>query len=262
MNVEYRQASASDITPRAAETGLCGHYEPSMPGAASWREARPLYVEGKHVTAEVENVNGAEWLTVFVGGAIVLSRPLPEQITNRGQVNSWVAMYVTAHNAHADGLLDLLECDVYEVPAEEIEAAAIRQAKNDHFMKCESIESLDTGEIVGCSHFPSGRSDTVEAIQARYDAAKAQLHARQDSNQEIAQKVWDAHYAIACADDTEICVSNSPVYKASRKLVIATLRTVYGLSALMADRVYNALIENGESVAWSVEYVKSTRYGR
>lgn len=78
-------------------------------------------------------------------------------------------------------------------------------------------------------------------------------------NEIIAQSVWDTHYAIACSDDANLSAWNTDVYKTSRRLVIATIRQVYGLSALKAQRVYDTLIDCGESVAWCVEYVQDNK---
>lgn len=74
---------------------------------------------------------------------------------------------------------------------------------------------------------------------------------------DIAQTVWNAHYAIACSNDPNVCSWDTPVYKASRRLVLVTLRQVYGLSALKAQRVYDTLVETGDPVAWCVESVQS-----
>lgn len=79
---------------------------------------------------------------------------------------------------------------------------------------------------------------------------------------DVAQTVWNAHYAVACCDDANVCAWNTDTYKASRRLVIITIRQVYGLSALKAQRVYDALVETNDSVAWCVERVASTRRSR
>lgn len=75
----------------------------------------------------------------------------------------------------------------------------------------------------------------------------------------IAQTAWNTHYAIACSDDYQISTWTSPVYQASQRLLLATLRQVYGLTKLKAQRVYDVLVDSGESVAYSVEYVKTHR---
>jgi hypothetical protein len=76
---------------------------------------------------------------------------------------------------------------------------------------------------------------------------------------DVAQNVWNTHYAIACCDDADVSAWNSDVYKASRRLVLNTLRQVYGLTEYMAQRVYNTLVETGDSVAWCVESVRAGR---
>lgn len=76
----------------------------------------------------------------------------------------------------------------------------------------------------------------------------------------IAQAAWNTHYMIACSDDADICSWNTPTYIASQRLLLATLRQVYGLTKLKAQRVYDVLIDSGESVAYSVAYVKANRH--
>lgn len=80
--------SASDITPRPAESGLEGHYEPSQPGATSLRDAKPLWIDGQHVTAEVYF---GRKVTIFLGCKLIFGGELPEEITEPSQVNPWAA---------------------------------------------------------------------------------------------------------------------------------------------------------------------------
>lgn len=75
----------------------------------------------------------------------------------------------------------------------------------------------------------------------------------------IAQRAWDSHFAIACSDDSTVNRFDSPVYRASQRMLLTSIRQAYGLTALKAQRVYDTLIDFGESVVWSVEYVKTHR---
>lgn len=76
------------------------------------------------------------------------------------------------------------------------------------------------------------------------------------STADIAQLVWNAHYAIACSDDPNLSTWDTDVYKTSRRLVLNTLRQVYSLSEYDAQRVYETLVECGDPVAWCVESVR------
>ena len=112
----------SDITPRPVSIGpLGGHYEPNFPGAATLRDARALYVGGKHVTAEVSDRE----ITIFIGTLIAYTGPLPDFITERWQVNTWVAEHVhalevTVSEAHSGPQSD--------VPAERVIWADVKAA--------------------------------------------------------------------------------------------------------------------------------------
>jgi len=79
------------------------------------------------------------------------------------------------------------------------------------------------------------------------------------TSEDLAQLAWDTHFAVACSDDAQISTWDTRTYKASQALLLATLRQVYGLSALKAWRVYDVLIDSGESVAYAVEYVRQNR---
>lgn len=82
----------SDVTPRPVDSGISGHYEPNFPGATSLRDARALWIDGEPVTAEVHGRN-----VLIYAGCKVLSRgTLPEEITERWQVNPWVAQRALA----------------------------------------------------------------------------------------------------------------------------------------------------------------------
>jgi hypothetical protein len=71
--------------------------------------------------------------------------------------------------------------------------------------------------------------------------------------QKIAESVLAVHKFVAYADDRAISSGNSPVYQASQRLLLASIRTAYGLSAVKALRVYDLLIDNGENVAYNVD---------
>jgi hypothetical protein len=72
----------------------------------------------------------------------------------------------------------------------------------------------------------------------------------------IAQAVWDTHYTIACSDDANLSAWDTPVYVTSRMLVLSTIAQVYSLSAVAAQRVYDVLVETGDSVRWCVDSVR------
>jgi hypothetical protein len=86
--IEYREAPASDIAP--APVGHV-HYEPSAPGATSLRDAKPLYIDGQHVTAEAYQGK----ITIFLGCKIIYTGPIPAEAQN--SVNAWVARYAIAY---------------------------------------------------------------------------------------------------------------------------------------------------------------------
>jgi hypothetical protein len=86
--IEYREAPASDIAP--APVGHV-HYEPSAPGARTWREAKPLYIDGQHVTAEAYQGE----ITIFLGCKIIYTGPIPAEA--QSSVNAWIAEYALAY---------------------------------------------------------------------------------------------------------------------------------------------------------------------
>jgi hypothetical protein len=92
MQTEYLDergyAYASDVTPRPAGTT---HLEPFEPGATTIKEAKPLFINGEMVTAEL--TEATRHITIFVGTKIVFQGVLPEEV-ERGAVNSWIAQYV------------------------------------------------------------------------------------------------------------------------------------------------------------------------
>lgn len=77
------------MTATADTESLTGHYEPAKPGATTPSEARSLYVNGQHVTAEVTG----RTVAVFVGTHLLYQGELPAEVTDRGHVNRWVARY-------------------------------------------------------------------------------------------------------------------------------------------------------------------------
>jgi hypothetical protein len=84
-------------------------------------------------------------------------------------------------------------------------------------------------------------------------------------DQEVCQMVANAHWAIATSENHEIAngfKGIGKVYPASEKLLLATIRATYGLSALKAQRVYDVLIDCNESVSYCVDYVRNNRQSR
>lgn len=103
-----------------------------------------------------------------------------------------------------------------------------------------------------CKAAGAGRGNRQAPVALPWDEDSAVADARQ-----AAEMAWQVHKRIAFSADDSVCVSDSPIYKASRTLLLASIRQAYGLSVLMAVRVYDTLIESGEPVSWSVEYVRS-----
>lgn len=68
-----------------------GNYTPAAPGATTWRNARPLYVDHQAVTAHVATTPQGQTLAVFVGTRLAYQGPLPAEITAGHMVNPWVA---------------------------------------------------------------------------------------------------------------------------------------------------------------------------
>lgn len=89
---------------------LNGHYEPNAPGATTLRDARPLWIDHQHVTAEVHD--GV--ITVFVGLKIAYDGALPEFITSGSLVNAFAAEMAYAW-ARPDDDDEMAEPDV--IPA-------------------------------------------------------------------------------------------------------------------------------------------------
>ncbi len=61
-------------------------------------------------------------------------------------------------------------------------------------------------------------------------------------DQKLCQQIADVHYAVSCAENFRIAQYNMPVYLASRKLLLTTIREVYGLTAYMAGEVYEDMV--------------------
>lgn len=112
-----------------------------------------------------------------------------------------------------------------------------------------------------CKSAGAGRGNRQAPIPLSWEEESAVTDARQ-----AAELAWQTHKRVAYSDDANVCVSDSPIYKASRALLLASIRQAYGLSALKAQRVYDVLIDCGASVTYCVEYVKthreSTAYSR
>ncbi|MER5754366.1 hypothetical protein [Streptomyces sp. NPDC002088] len=72
-----------------------GTYSPAEAGARGWRDASPLWLDGRHVTAGVEG-DGTR-LYVFLGTEMIFEGDMPEGITGDGDVNPWVRQYAIGY---------------------------------------------------------------------------------------------------------------------------------------------------------------------
>lgn len=72
-----------------------GTYYPAEAGARGWRDAVPLWLDGRRVSAIVEN-DGQD-LYVFLGTATIYDGDMPTVITGDGDVNTWVRQYATGY---------------------------------------------------------------------------------------------------------------------------------------------------------------------
>ncbi|MFE4681610.1 hypothetical protein ACFRNJ_12330 [Streptomyces sp. NPDC056721] len=103
LTAEGQQVRAELSAPVAEPTAeeeparedLTGHYEPNVPGARTLRDARPLYLNGKHVTV---NIDG-DRLYLYVGGTWLYSGAIPAEIKTRADVNPWAARTALADPA-------------------------------------------------------------------------------------------------------------------------------------------------------------------
>jgi hypothetical protein len=159
----------SDLTPRPADHGLSGHYEPNFPGAASLRDARALYIDGKHVTAEV---HGRE-ITIFVGTLIEYAGPLPESVTQRGQINTWVAEYLLSAPVKAHRYGD--PCKHCGNPAYDYNVAICSD--------CRRTAERNGTDALSRLYTPGKASVLAERVAdvAAYDASHAAYIAAQDA---------------------------------------------------------------------------------
>lgn len=112
-----------------------------------------------------------------------------------------------------------------------------------------------------CKSAGAGRGTRQAPIPLPWEEESAATDARQ-----AAELAWQTHKRIANSEDHTLARFDSATYRASQRLLLASIRQAYGLSALKAQRVYDVLIDCGESVAYCVEYVKthreSTAYSR
>jgi hypothetical protein len=72
-----------------------GTYYPAEAGARGWRDAVPLWFDGRRVSAIVEN-DGQD-LYVFLGTETIYDGDMPTGITGDGDVNTWVRQYATGY---------------------------------------------------------------------------------------------------------------------------------------------------------------------
>jgi hypothetical protein len=83
------------ITHPAPERPAVGQYAPAEEGARGWRDASPLWLAGKHVTAHVEA--GGTRLYVFLGTETIYAGDMPTGIKTSADVNPWVRQYATGY---------------------------------------------------------------------------------------------------------------------------------------------------------------------
>jgi hypothetical protein len=89
--VAYYVANAETVATRPDD----GTYKPAEAGARGWRDAAPLWLSGKHVTAGVEG-NGTR-LYVFLGTEMIYSGDMPNGIKTSADVNPWVRQYAIGY---------------------------------------------------------------------------------------------------------------------------------------------------------------------
>lgn len=91
--VAYYVANAKrEETPERPNDGT---YRPAEAGARTLRDARELWLNGKHVTANVED-SGTR-LYVFLGTEMIYSGDMPNGIKTSNDVNTWVRQYATGY---------------------------------------------------------------------------------------------------------------------------------------------------------------------
>jgi hypothetical protein len=65
-----------------------GTYYPAAPGARTWRDAKPLMIGRKRVSA---GVYPGSQCAVFIGGIIAYEGPIPADVTTPGAFQIWAA---------------------------------------------------------------------------------------------------------------------------------------------------------------------------
>jgi hypothetical protein len=90
-------AAAEEDTMAAEEQARPsdGTYYPAEAGARGWRDAVPLWLDGRRVSAIVEN-DGQD-LYVFLGTETIYDGDMPTGITGDGDVSTWVRQYATGY---------------------------------------------------------------------------------------------------------------------------------------------------------------------
>jgi hypothetical protein len=84
-------AMAAEVKERPSD----GTYYPAEAGARGWRDAVPLWLDGRRVSAIVEN-DGQD-LYVFLGTETIYDGDMPTGITGDGDVSTWVRQYATGY---------------------------------------------------------------------------------------------------------------------------------------------------------------------
>lgn len=146
---------------------LNGHYEPSKPGATSLRDARPLWIDGQHVTAEVHDGT----VTVFVGLKIAYDGLLPAHVTTPADVHAFAARMAVAYVGPDDE--PAADDAATDAPAE--------------------LTRAEFAEVNDAWHTAMRASD--HARDCAYD----------ESAQDCADAAWDAFYGLC--NDYSVCAS-------------------------------------------------------
>lgn len=161
----------SDVTPTAA--GVI-HLRPSAPGAASWREAKPLYIGGKHVTAEL--FKGG--LTIFKGTEIIYDGPTPAAVPVSG-LNAWVADYALNYQMN------------YARPSEANAKLAQKVWETHYAIACSEDSAICNGDS---PVYQGSQKLLLATLQTVYSLTEAQAwrvyDALIESDESVAHTVW------------------------------------------------------------------------
>lgn len=80
-----------------------------------------------------------------------------------------------------------------------------------------------------------------------------------ESEVQVVETIWAAYYAAATSESNRVASSRGMTYTAMRRAFLASVREVYELSPLKAQRVYDVLLDGGGTVQDAVIYVRTHR---